>query len=67
MPTNNMERAVKVRVILATEGIRYYKLADALGVSYATVNRWMRSGLTEEKYDKIMAALATLRGGGPID
>lgn len=63
MPTNSQDRAKKVRIILATEGIRYYCLADALGVSYNTVNRWLRSGLTEERYTRILEALATLRGG----
>ena len=63
MPKTSHDRAKQVRIILATEGIKYYCLADTLGVSYNTVNRWLRSGLTEERYTRIMEALATLRGG----
>lgn len=64
MPTKKEDRAKQVRIILAAEGIRYYELADALGVSYNTFNRWLRSGLTEGRYNRVMEALETMRKGG---
>ena len=63
MPKTSHDRAKQVRIILATEGVKYYELGDALGVSYNTLNRWLRSGLTAERYTRIMEALATMRGG----
>jgi len=53
-----------IRRQLFDRRIRYYELADALGVHYNTLNRWIRSGLTDERYTRIRQAIRELEGGG---
>lgn len=69
MPKTTEEKAIamlrssKVRHIVAKYRIRYYEIADALGCSYVTLNRWMRLGLDEGKYARVMDAIGQLTGG----
>lgn len=54
--TNNEEIKERLRV----EGIRQYLLATQLDVSEATLGRWLRFPLPEEKYREILTALEQL-------
>lgn len=61
--TEAMERAAEVRAMVAKNQIYYYQLADALGIHYATLRRWVRSGVREDRYQKIMEAIGNMIGG----
>lgn len=56
-----------VRVQLVRRRIKYYELADAMQVSYNTLNRWMRRGLTDEEYTRARRAMREIEGGPPRD
>lgn len=60
--SENKSRTQRIRVAIASSGIRYYALADKLGVSYNSLNRWLRSGVTEERFKRIMDAIHDLTG-----
>lgn len=51
-----------VRVQLVRRRIKYYELADAMQVSYNTLNRWMRRGLTDEEYTRARQAMREIEG-----
>ena len=51
-----------VRVQLVRKGIRYYQLADGMGISYNTLCRWMRRGLTDEEYTRARQAMREIEG-----
>lgn len=48
---------------LRNHGIRIWELSDAIGVSEATIYRWMRHELSQKHRDVIDSAIRTLKRG----
>ena len=46
-------------------GIRQWEVAEAMGVSEMTLVKWMRVELTEDKRQRILAALEQLKNSRP--
>jgi len=46
-----------VREAARKNGVYLYEIADALGKSEPTFNRWLRKEMTEEKKNKAFAAI----------
>lgn len=51
-----------VRVQLVRRRIKYYELAAGMGISYNTLCRWMRRGLTDEEYTRARQAMREIEG-----
>jgi len=64
MSAEAKKRAAQIRAYVAEHRIKYYELADALEVSYNTLNRWLRCGLTEDRFLKIQDAIVDMEGDG---
>lgn len=60
------ERLTTVQVIVGEQKITLGKLANAVGVHYTTLHRWMVRGLNEVQYHRIMRALERLAGGEAV-
>lgn len=50
-----------VRKIIHNKRIYHYELANALGVSEATLCRWLRTELPEQKKAEVYAAIALIQ------
>lgn len=50
----------RVRRAARTEGIPFWRIAAALGISEPTLTRWMRFPLPEDKEKRVMAAINEL-------
>ena len=50
-----------LRAFLNSHGIRYWQLADAVGISQSSLCAWMRRPLTDERRDKILTSIEKLR------
>lgn len=50
----------EVRQAIAKAGLKYWQVADAVGVSETTLYVWMRHELTGEKRTRVMNAIETL-------
>lgn len=51
---------LKLRRAAAGAGVKLWQVAEALGVADATLSRWLRRELPEEKAERIMAAIREL-------
>ncbi|HIU57788.1 MAG TPA: helix-turn-helix transcriptional regulator [Candidatus Ornithomonoglobus merdipullorum] len=58
-----MERNERIRKILKKRRIYLYELAATMGISESTLIRWMRVPLTDEHYNRLTAALQTMKAG----
>lgn len=60
-----MEMANKeIKTVLAMaklENIHHYQVADVLGVSEPTLNRWLRKEMSEDKKQRILDAIESLK------
>ena len=54
---------LKLRRAAAGAGVKLWQVAEALGVADATLSRWLRRELPEEKAERIMAAIRELSVG----
>lgn len=52
-----------VKKLIGENGLRQWKLADAIGVSEATLCVWLRKPLTEERYNLLLNGIEKLKGG----
>lgn len=50
----------EIRDVIATHRVRYYEVAEVLGISECTFSRWMRRELTEDKRKLIIDAINKL-------
>ena len=55
---------LKLRRAAAGAGVKLWQVAEALGVADATLSRWLRRELPEEKAERIMATIRELSAGG---
>ena len=49
-----------IRTAASSAGVPLWRVAVAIGVSEPTLTRWLRVPLTEDKEQRIMAAITTL-------
>lgn len=57
----------EIRARIERNGLRHWQVADAIGISAASLVRWLRSPLTEERLQRVQAAIDKLlaeRKGG---
>ena len=54
---------LKLRRAGAGAGVKLWQVAEALGVADATLSRWLRRELPEEKAERIMATIRELSAG----
>ena len=54
------KRARKIRIRIAEAGVRYYALADELGISYNTLNRRLRHGIERDRFEEIVQAIGRI-------
>lgn len=62
-----MERNERIKKMLKKKRIYLYELAATMGISESTLIRWMRVPLTDEHFNRLMAALQTMKGGREDD
>lgn len=55
-----MKANLAVREAAKNAGVPLWKIAEALGISEATIVRWLRVDLSPEKKEKIMCAISSL-------
>lgn len=54
----------ELRDTIAEMGLKYWQVADAIGISYSTFTVWMRHELTGEKLKRVQSALVELGKDG---
>ncbi len=54
-----------IRALLKKSNFTLWQLADALGVSEATITRMMRHEVSDEKYDEIVTLIRSMRNSIP--
>lgn len=54
-----------IRALLKKSNFTLWQLADALGVSEATITRMMRHEVSDEKYAEIVTLIRTMRNSIP--
>lgn len=50
----------EVRVLIATNLLKYWEVANKIGVSDATLSKWLRLPLNEEREKRVLNAIETL-------
>lgn len=54
----------ELRDTIAKMGLKYWQVADAVGISYSTFTVWLRRELDGEKLKRVQAALEELGKDG---
>lgn len=49
-----------IRASISASGLKYWEVADAIGIADTTFARWLRHELPEEKQKQILAAIDRL-------
>lgn len=60
MRGDNMQNT-DIRHAISAAGLKHWEVADALGISEATLTRWLRRDLPEEKRGDILATIKHLK------
>lgn len=55
---------VEVRRLAKEKNVRHWQIADEIGVSESTFVHWLRKELSDEKKEKIIAAIEKISDGG---
>ena len=55
-----MRNAEIIREKVYRKRLHFYEVAAFAGVSYATVNRWLRAGISEERFERLNRAIDDL-------
>ena len=50
-----------IRIAIMVSGVKYWEVADELGVSDSTFTKWLRKELSDEKKQKIIEAITRLK------
>ncbi len=51
-----------VRTAIAKAGLYQWQIADVIGISEGTLTRWLRTELSDERREKVLAAIDRLTG-----
>ena len=57
MKMNNIE----VRQLIERKRLKYYEVANALGVNVSTLSRWLQVELSEERKTKVVKAIKSIK------
>lgn len=60
-----MKNAV-VRTAIAKAGLHQWQIADVIGISEGTLTRWLRTELSDERREKVLAAIDRLTGEAEV-
>ena len=60
-----MKNAV-VRAAIAKAGLHQWQIADVIGISEGTLTRWLRTELSDERREKVLAAIDRLTGEAEV-
>ena len=52
----------EIKMRAKQKGVALWKIADALGISEPTFSRWLRHALSEEREQRVNAAIESLSG-----
>ena len=50
-----------VRKAIESHRVKYYEVAEALGVSCSTFSHWLQREMSEEKKDKVFRAILSIK------
>lgn len=53
-------RNQEIREAAKKNGVAFWKIAEKLGISEATITRWLRFELPDEKREKILGIIAEI-------
>lgn len=53
----------KIRKAIMRAGLKYWEVAEAIGISPYTLSIWLRRELTGERLERVEAAIASLSKG----
>lgn len=59
----DLSRSQTIRLLVRESGLTWLPICYRLGVSYQTVNSWLKQGLDPEQYDRLLRALKKARAG----
>lgn len=59
-------RNKNIRSEIEKAGLRYWQVADQIGISPATLCVWLRHELSGERLERVQAALEALSGGKAV-
>lgn len=51
-----------IRTLAKRHGVRFYEIGAAIGVSEATITRWLRFELPADKKEQLLQAIADIAG-----
>ena len=54
---NNLE----VRELIERKRLKYYEIAECLGVNSTTLSRWLQTELTPERKTKVLKAIKSIK------
>lgn len=54
----------KIRKAIMRSGLKYWEVADAIGISPYTFSTWLRHELTGERLERVESAIAAMSVGG---
>lgn len=57
MKMNNLE----VRELIERKRLKYYEIAECLGVNSTTLSRWLQTELTPERKTKVLKAIKSIK------
>ena len=57
MKMNNLE----VRELIERKRLKYYEIAERLGVNSTTLSRWLQTELTPERKTKVLKAIKSIK------
>lgn len=63
MQGGNTLKNDKIRKAIIRAGLKYWEVADAIGISPYTFSTWLRHELTGERLERVEAAIAALSKG----
>ena len=57
MKMNNIE----VRQLIERKRLKYYEVAECLGINVSTLSRWLQTELTPERKTKVVKAIKSIK------
>lgn len=57
MKMNNIE----VRQLIERKRLKYYEVAESLGINVSTLSRWLQTELTPERKTKVVKAIKSIK------
>lgn len=55
-----------IQELIFRTGLRKWKIAEAMGIHEVTLSRWLRTELSDERREKVLAAIDRLTGEAEV-